>query len=331
MLASEELLQGDEVAQALTHLLPVDGDHVVVHPVVHHLITLAGNGLCDLAFVVGEDKIHATTVDVEVVAEILARHGRALAVPSREAIGDELAVVGLAVGLSAVLIFDVDGPAHDVFGLCLLPEGEVGLMALLAHTGQLARVVDDVLKIAVGEDAVVMVLVVFLHVEVDGAVALVGIAVVENLAHHLGLFDDVACGVGLYRRRQYVEHLHGLVVAVGVVLRHLHWLELFQTGLLLDLVVALVGVVLQVAHVGDVAHVAYLVAKVSEIAEKHVEGDGRARMAQMRIAVDGGTADIHAHMRSVERLEEFLLPRQGIVNQKILFHIPMIVCIVMQR
>ena len=98
---------------------------------------------------VGEDEVHAATVDVEVVAKILARHSRALTVPSREAIGDELAVAGRAVGLHTVLVLEVDVPAHDVLGLRLLPQGEVGLVALLPHPGQLARVVDDVLQVAV--------------------------------------------------------------------------------------------------------------------------------------------------------------------------------------
>jgi hypothetical protein len=39
-LAGEELLKGDEVAERLAHLLAVDGNHVVVHPVVHHLVAL---------------------------------------------------------------------------------------------------------------------------------------------------------------------------------------------------------------------------------------------------------------------------------------------------
>ena len=103
-------------------------------------------------------------------------------------------------------------------------------------------------------------MVVFLYVEIHGAVALVGVAVLENLLHELLLLYDVARGVRLYRWRQGVEKLHGLVVAVGVVLRYLHGLKLLQAGFLLYLVIALVGVVLEVAHVGEVAHVAHLIA-----------------------------------------------------------------------
>ena len=138
--------------------------------------------------------------------------------------------------------------------------------------------------------------------------------------HELLLLDDVAGGVRLDAWRQHVEHLHGLVIAVGVVLRDLHGLELLEACLLLNLVVALVGVVLQVAYVGDVAHVTHLVAQVFEVTEEHVEGDGWARVAQMRVAVNRGTADVHAHMGGVERLEQLFRACQRIVNQKILFH-----------
>ena len=50
------------------------------------------------------------------------------------------------------------------------------------------------------------------------------------------------------------------MVAVQVILHNLHWLFLLQTRLLGYLVLALVCVVLQVAYVCDVTHVAYLVA-----------------------------------------------------------------------
>ena len=40
MLAGEKLFEGDEVAQRFAHLLSIDGDHIVVHPVVYHLAAL---------------------------------------------------------------------------------------------------------------------------------------------------------------------------------------------------------------------------------------------------------------------------------------------------
>ena len=123
-----------------------------------------------------------------------------------------------------------------------------------------------------------MILVILLDVEVDRAVTLVGIAIVQDFLYQLLLLYNMACGMRLNARREYVQRLHGIVVAVGVVLRNLHWLQLLQACLLLNLVIALISIVLQVAHVGNVSNVANLIAQVLEIAEEYIEGDGRTRM-----------------------------------------------------
>ena len=104
-----------------------------------------------------------------------------------------------------------------------------------------------------------MVLVILFDVEVDGSVALVGISIGENFPDELNLLNDVTGGVRLDARREYVERIHGLVVTVGVVLRHLHRLELLQTRLLGDFVLTLVGIVLQMAHIGDVSDITHLI------------------------------------------------------------------------
>ena len=119
-----------------------------------------------------------------------------------------------------------------------------------------------------------MILVILLDVEVDRAVALVGIAIVQDFLNQFLLFDDMACGMRLNARREYVQRLHGIVVAVGVVLRNFHWLQLLQASLLLNLVIAFICIVLQVANVGNVSNVANLIAQVLEIAEEYIECDG---------------------------------------------------------
>ena len=75
-----------EMAQALTHLLAVDGNHIVVHPVMNHLVALRSHSLCNLALVVRENQIHAATMNIEVAAQVLASHRSTLAVPARETI-----------------------------------------------------------------------------------------------------------------------------------------------------------------------------------------------------------------------------------------------------
>ena len=89
------------------------------------------------------------------------------------------------------------------------------------------------------------------------------------------------------------------MVAVGIVLRNLHRLGLFESCLLLNLVISLIGVVLQVAHIGDIAHVAHLISEVLEVAEEYVEGDSGACMSQMWVAIDGRSAHIHADIGGV--------------------------------
>ena len=86
MITRKELLQRDEVVVRLTHLLAVDGQHVVVHPVLHGLMPHRGHSLRNLALVVGEDEVHTAAVDVELLAEVLAAHRRAFAVPAGEAV-----------------------------------------------------------------------------------------------------------------------------------------------------------------------------------------------------------------------------------------------------
>ena len=91
------------------------------------------------------------------------------------------------------------------------------------------------------------------------------------------------------------------------MLCNLHRFQLFEACFLLYLVVSLVGIVLKMPHIGNIAHVAYLITQMLEIAEKYVERDCRARMSQMGIAVNRRTAYIHAHIRCMQRLEYLLL------------------------
>ena len=165
MVAGEELFEGDEVAQRLAHLLSVDGYHVVVHPVFHHLVALACHSLCYLALMMRKHEVHAASVDVEVVAEILAAHCRTLAVPSGESVAPWT------------------WPAHDMLCRSLLPQGEVNLVALLPHSVKLAAVVDDIVEVASREYAVLVVLVILLDVEIHRTVALIGISVGDYLLH----------------------------------------------------------------------------------------------------------------------------------------------------
>ena len=151
--------------------------------------------------------------------------------------------------------------------LCLLPQSKVSLVPLLADTGKgIAACVLHVLQRASGEDAIFEVFVVLLYVKVYGAVADVGIAVVYYLPYQLLLLYDMTSGMRLYAWRQHIELLHSAVEAARIVSRYLHGLQLLHPGLLGYLVLALVGIVFQMAHVGDVPDIAHLVAQMLQVA-----------------------------------------------------------------
>ena len=74
------------------------------------------------------------------------------------------------------------------------------------------------------------------------------------------------------------------------------------------------------AHVGDVAHVAHLVADMLQEPEEYVVGDAWAGVAQMGVAIDSGAADIHSHHIGMNWLEEFLGAGKGVVYVEIPRH-----------
>ena len=71
------------------------------------------------------------------------------------------------------------------------------------------------------------------------------------------------------------------------------------------------------SHVGDVADVTYFVAYVRQVAVEYVECYGRAGVAEMAVAVDGGAADVHAHSFGVQRFECFFLSCERVVDTEL--------------
>ena len=314
MIACEELLKSDKVAKRLAHLLSVDGNHVVVHPILHHRVALTSHSLRYLALMMGEHKVHTTSMNVEVIAEILASHGSALAVPSWESVAPWT------------------WPSHDMLGRSFLPQGKVHLIALLTHSIKFTAIIDDIIKISSGKNTILMVFVIFLNVEIYRTVALIGISICHNLLHEFFLLDDMSSGMRLDTRREHIERIHGMMIAVGVILCYLHRLKLFEACLLLNLVVTLVGIMLKVTHISDVTHIAHLISEMLEITEKDIECNSRTGMSKVRIAIYCWSADIHSDIWRMYRFETLLLSAERVINQKCLFHFyPCIINIRLQK
>ena len=107
------------------------------------------------------------------------------------------------------------------------------------------------------------------------------------------------------------------MVAVGVVLCYLHWLQLLQTCFLSNLIFALVGIVLKMAYISNVAYISYFIAQVFQVTEHQVESNSRTGVSQMGIAINCRSTHIHTHIGGVKRLETLFLSSQRIVNYKL--------------
>ncbi len=78
----QHFADGEEIAQALGHLLAIDTHRTGVHPGVR--VKLAGGrlALCDLVLVVRKHQVRAATMDVERLAQAAGGHHRTLDMPT---------------------------------------------------------------------------------------------------------------------------------------------------------------------------------------------------------------------------------------------------------
>ena len=265
-----------------------------MHPVAYGGLTVGGHALGDLALVVRELEVHAPAVDVEGEAEVLGAHHAALQVPAGKAFTPRA------------------GPVHQVALLGAFPQGEVQRAALLVLPFGAACVGLQLLDAPAAQRSVLMFGGILGHIEVHAAVHLVGITLVQDALHHPDLLDQVTGGCGLDAGVEDVEHPHHRMESVGVLLHHLHRLELLQPGPLGDLVLALVHIAHEMPHIGDVTDVADLVAQVLQPAVEHVEGEETAHVAQVHIAVHGGPTDVQPYVRRGGGDELLLAPGERV-------------------
>jgi hypothetical protein len=63
----------------------------------------------------------------------------------------------------------------------------------------------------------------------------------------------------------------------------------------------------EMAHVGNVADITYLVPEVAEKFNEYIICHTRSCMAEVSVAIDSRTADIKSYMSLVDRLENLFL------------------------
>ena len=115
-------------------------------------------------------------------------------------------------------------------------------------------------------------------------------------------------------RGQCVEPGHNGMKIYGVFLHHFHWFQLLDSGFFKNWIIAAFSVVLQMARIGNVAHIAHFVAQVFQISKNQVEREKSAAIAQMHIAINSWAANVHTHCAFVNGSEFFLAFGKRIVN-----------------
>ena len=107
------------------------------------------------------------------------------------------------------------------------------------------------------------------------------------------------------------------MVPLRICLDNLHRFQLLEACFLCNLILSLVGIMLQVSYVSDVTDIAYLVAEMFQEFEKHIVSHSRTGVPQMGVAVDGRAADIHAYVTGINGNEKLLFTGKGICQKEI--------------
>jgi hypothetical protein len=186
-----------------------------------------------------------------------------------------------------------------------LPQREIFRIALLA-AHRFARPGFLFLQPPVGQLAVVGV---GADIEIDAAVRLVGVALVDERRDHFDLFRDVSAGARRNAGPPHAQRVHGIEIAFGVGLDDLHGPRLRLRRLAQDAVFAAVE---QVAHVGDVLYIQHIEARRAQEAHERIESDVGFGVPDMRVVVDCWPAHIHGNLAGHERHKLLHLAAQHI-------------------
>ena len=277
---------GKEVVGALGHLLVVDVQKAVVHPVMAEGAAVGALRLCNLVFVMGEDQVLAACMQVDGLAQVLTGHGAALNVPARTALAP-----GAVPGRLARLGGFPDSKICGVF-----------FQVVIHLAAQFAVAAFQVVQVQVAQLAVTGIR---LNAEVD-------IAVVGNVS--MSGFDQV------------LDDLDDLTDMLGCAGAHGGGLNVQALGIFDVLGLELAGNLLHggavrlaffdqfIVNIGDIGNIQHLVAKVLQIAAQRVKHDHRARIADMDIVIHRRAADVNAINARLLRDKIFLFAGHGIKN-----------------
>ncbi len=284
----DQVLEVEDVAEGLGHLLPLDLQELAVQPVAHELLPRRPLRLRDLVLVVGEGQVHPARVDVERLPQLLHAHHRALDVPPRAPPAPRRVP---------------HRPHRLVLRLHRLPEGEVAHVLLVVLVAGHALPAAARAQVHLGQLPVLRELG---DVVVDRAVRLVGDPALLQAADQLHHPGDVVRGARVHvrpgdpQRVQVVEEQ--LREGLRVLLQP-HPLRVRPADGL-------------VVHVGEVHHELHLVPPVLQVPVEDVREEEGAEVTDVRGGVDGGAAAVHPHPAFHQGDELFQPARERVVELK---------------
>src|SRR5688572_20993913 len=72
----------DHIVITLPHFSPVNCDHVIMNPVTNGCLVIANCTLGDLAFMMREQEVHSTSMNIKLCPQVFSGHRRTFNVPS---------------------------------------------------------------------------------------------------------------------------------------------------------------------------------------------------------------------------------------------------------
>ena len=269
---------GEELALGLAHF-------AVAGVQVGHMEPLGAPGMAQIAFrlgdfigVVGESVVDAAAVEVQIFAVILHGDAGALNVPA--GIANAPRRIPLQ---SLILKLGLGEPEDEVI---LVP-----LVGVLLHA--LTDADSQILLVVVIKDIITLELA---GVEIHVAAGKIGVAGVQQLGDDLDIVINEAGG-GLHHIRALDIQLAAVIKeGVRIILGYLHDGLVLPVSALEHLILALVSIRGQVAHVRDVHDTVDAVAGIAQELFQHVLHDIAAEVADVGEVIHRGAAGIHFHM-----------------------------------
>ncbi len=122
-------------------------------------------------------------------------------------------------------------------------------------------------------------LAVFFNIKIYRTFAFVTHSFFQNGFNHRNLLYNMSGSTRFDAGFQHIEFIHGGMIAVSKILYHFHRFQLLKACFFCNFIFAFVGIIFEVANIGNITHIAHFEAQVLQVTKYQVEGNSRTGMA----------------------------------------------------